>query len=65
MKFGAIIIGETLHTLNGGEIRAISLRVRASPELLTSPNSVLTFDVVATDKPTLQTSTESRFLKPL
>jgi polyferredoxin len=62
---GATIIGETLHTVNGGEIRAIGLRVRVSPELLTSPNTALTFDVVATDKPSLQTSTESRFLKPL
>ena len=62
---GATIIGETLHTLNGGEIRAISLRVRVSPELLTSPSTALTFDVVATDTPTLHTSTESRFLKPL
>jgi cytochrome c oxidase accessory protein FixG len=62
---GATIIGETLHTLNGGEVRDISLRVRIPPALLTSPNTALTFAVVATDLPALQTSTESRFLKPL
>ena len=62
---GASIIGETLHTLNGGEIRAISLRVRILPELLSTPNSELTFNIGATDMPTLHTSTESRFMKPL
>jgi cytochrome c oxidase accessory protein FixG len=62
---GASIIGETLHTLNGGEIRAISLRVRIPPELLSTPNSEFTFDIEATDMPTLHTRTESRFMKPL
>ncbi len=62
---GATLIGETLHTLDGGEVRDITLRVRIPPTLLTSPNTELTFDVAATDTPTLHTSTESRFLQPL
>jgi polyferredoxin len=62
---GATLIGETLHTLDGGEVRDITLRVRIAPALLSSPNTGLNFDVVATDTPTLHTSTESRFLKPL
>jgi polyferredoxin len=62
---GATLIGETLHTLDGGEVRDITLRVRIAPALLTSPNMGLNFDVVATDTPTLHVSTESRFLKPL
>lgn len=62
---GATLIGETLHTLDGGEVRDITLRVRIPPALLTSPNTQLNFDAVATDTPTLHTSTESRFLKPL
>lgn len=62
---GATLIGEKLHTIDGGEVRSISLRIRISPSLLTSPNTELSFDVRATDAPTLRTSTESRFLKPL
>ncbi|MEP1470296.1 MAG: cytochrome c oxidase accessory protein CcoG [Halieaceae bacterium] len=59
------IIGETLHTLNGGEVSAISLRLRVSPETLSRPSSEFNFDVRATDMPSLQISSESRFLKPL
>ena len=62
---GATLIGETLHTLNGGEVRSISLRVRVDPSQLASPASSLTFDAVATDQPGLRASTESRFMKPL
>jgi cytochrome c oxidase accessory protein FixG len=62
---GASLIGTTLHTLDGGEIRSISLRVRADPAQLTQPSTELTFEVSATDAPKLRTSTESRFVKPL
>ena len=62
---GAGIIGETVHTLNGGEVRAISLRVRIDPALLTNPTTELTFEARATDTPALHISTESRFMKPL
>jgi cytochrome c oxidase accessory protein FixG len=62
---GAIIIGETLHTLDGGELRSISLRVRVAPEMLDNPNSKFMFEVGATDMPTLYASSESRFMKPL
>jgi cytochrome c oxidase accessory protein FixG len=62
---GASIVGETLHTLDGGEVRSITLRVHAQPEQLELPNSELRFTAVATDTPALQVSTESRFMKPL
>ena len=62
---GATLIGDTVHTLNGGEIRSISMRVREDPELLTQPSTAFTFDVQATDAPQLRISSESRFLKPL
>jgi polyferredoxin len=39
---GATLIGETLHTVDGGEVRDITVRVRVPPELLTSPNTELT-----------------------
>ncbi len=62
---GAKIIGETRHTLDGGEVRAISLRVMATPENLDKPSSVMNFTAVATDMPSLQARSESRFMKPL
>ena len=62
---GATLIGDAVHTLDGGEVRAISLRVRAEPTLLTVPSSEITFTVEATDSPGLRTQTVSRFVKPL
>jgi cytochrome c oxidase accessory protein FixG len=61
----AEIIGQTLHTLNGGEVSAISLRLRIAPGELDKPSSEFNFEVKATDMPSLQASSESRFLKPL
>lgn len=61
----AEIIGQTLHTLNGGEVSAISLRLRIAPQELDRPSSEFNFEVKATDMPSLQASSESRFLKPL
>ena len=62
---GAIIIGETNHTLNGGEVRSISLRVRAEPAELDKASTELNFQAIATDMPSLQATSESRFMKPL
>ncbi len=62
---GATLIGDTVHTLNGGEVRSINLRVRMEPELLTVPSTKIIFDVEATDNPGLHILTESRFVKPL
>jgi cytochrome c oxidase accessory protein FixG len=61
----AIINGQTLYALSGGEVREISLRVSARPEVLNSPSSVLTFEAQATERPNLRALSESRFLKPL
>ena len=62
---GAEIIGETKHTLNGGEVRSISLRVRADPAILNKPSTELDFEAIASDMPSLQATSESRFMKPL
>jgi cytochrome c oxidase accessory protein FixG len=62
---GATLIGETMYTLNGGEVRSISLRVRIDPALLTSPSTAISFEATATDNPALRIVTESRFVKPL
>jgi cytochrome c oxidase accessory protein FixG len=61
----AIIMGETLHTLNGGEVRSINIRVRATPESLSVPSTTINFTAVATDMPSLSGASESRFMKPL
>jgi len=62
---GASIIGETSHTLNGGEVRSITLRVRMDPKLLSKPSTELDFQAVASDMPSLRATSESRFMKPL
>ncbi len=62
---GAQIIGETLYTLDGGEIASVTLRVRADPAALNKPSQTLHFDVMATDMPSLSTTSESRFMKPI
>ena len=62
---GAEIVGETLHTLDGGEVSSISLRIRIAPSALDKPSSEFRFEARATDRPTLETSSESRFLRPM
>jgi len=62
---GAIIIGDRHPQLEGGEVRSISLRVRTRPEILVKPSTELEFTAVATDRPSLQVSSVSRFIKPL
>ncbi len=61
----AQVIGETSHSLDGGEVRTITLRVRAEPGDLELPNTPLEFSVVARGMPSLQATSESRFMKPL
>jgi cytochrome c oxidase accessory protein FixG len=62
---GAALIGERLHSLDGGEVRSINLRVRAAPEQLSKPSTPIEFSVRATDSDTLRTTSESRFMRPL
>lgn len=62
---GATLIGNAVHTLNGGEIREISVRVRMLPETLADVSTPFDFRVMATDDPALQVRSESRFMKPL
>ena len=61
----AQVIGETSHSLDGGEVRTITLRVRAEPGDLELPNTPLEFSVAARGMPSLQATSESRFMKPL
>jgi len=62
---GAQIIGDTLYTLDGGEVASLTLRVRAEPSHLGKPSEQLDFEVIATDQPSLRTVSESRFMKPM
>ncbi len=62
---GAAIVGATRYTLDGGEMRSISLRVRVEPGALTRPSTELDFTAVVSDMPSLRATAESRFMKPL
>jgi len=62
---GATMIGETSHTLDGGEVRTLTLRVRAEAEDLDKPNTPLEFTVTARGMPSIRVTSESRFMKPL
>ena len=62
---GASIIGQQLYTLNGGEVRSVTLRVRVDPSVMDKPNEQLDFSVVATDMPSLRAISESRFMRPI
>jgi polyferredoxin len=62
---GAALVGQTRYTLDGGEVRAISLRVRVEPTVLERASTKLNFNAVATDMPSLAATAESRFMKPL
>ncbi len=62
---GARIIGDTEYTLDGGEVRTISLRVRMDPAALERPSTEFEFKVRATDLESLRAEHESRFVKPL
>ena len=62
---GAQVVGDTVHTLDGGEVRSLTMRVRIEPGKLNKPSTPLTFTAAATDMPSLQAVSESRFMKPL
>lgn len=62
---GGTLVGESVHTLNAGELRTISLRVRAQLELLDRPNTTFYFRTRATDAPEINAEAETRFMKPL
>jgi len=59
------IIGDTLYTLNSGEVRELTLRVRAAPQTLERPSTEIVFEATSTDMPSLRAASESRFMKPL
>ena len=61
---GAAIIGQTRHSLDAEEIRAINLRIRMEPDQLMQPSNTVIFTATAVEKPALRASAESRFLKP-
>jgi cytochrome c oxidase accessory protein FixG len=62
---GATVVGETSYTLDGGEVRTISLRVRVEPDALAKPSTKLDFTAVSPGYPSLKATAESRFMKPL
>ena len=62
---GAEIIGESRHTVPGGEVRSLTLRVRVDPSQLDKPSTQLNFTVTAIDLPSLQAVSESRFMRPM
>ena len=62
---GAELLGEDSYQLDGGEDREVTLRVRVSAEALSEANSDLSFEISASDMPSLRAVSESRFMKPL
>jgi cytochrome c oxidase accessory protein FixG len=62
---GVEIIGGDRLDLDGGEVREVSLRLRAPAEALDTGNTSVTFELVAEDMPSLRAAHESRFMKPL
>jgi len=61
----AEIIGDTNYSLDAGQVRSITLRVRAQPQNLDAPGTEITFKAIASDMPSLRISAESRFLRPM
>lgn len=61
---GAQVLGPTRFPVDGGESREVTLRVSARPQQLSTPNTELSFEIVARDKPALRAVSESRFMKP-
>ena len=61
----AKIIGDTEYRLEGGEVRSISLRLRAMPDTLDKPSTEFEFQAKSSDNESLQISHESRFVKPI
>lgn len=61
----AEIIGDASYALDAGEVRSITLRVRAQPRHLDAPGTEITFEAISSDMPSLRISADSRFLRPL
>lgn len=59
------LIGEPVHTLDAGELRTITLRVRAKVDSLERSNTTFYFKTHATDSPEISAEAETRFMKPL
>ncbi|TXS95489.1 cytochrome c oxidase accessory protein CcoG [Parahaliea maris] len=58
------VIGETHYTLNAGEVRELSLRLRMPAGVLDKPSTEIEFDVRSTDNPDIHMAVESRFMIP-
>jgi cytochrome c oxidase accessory protein FixG len=61
----AEIIGAGEQALEAGEVRSITLRVRAPRESLSAPGTDIAFEAQALDAPGLRISSDSRFMRPL
>jgi len=60
----ASLVGETIHKVQAGELRSISIRVRAEPDLFEAPSTKFWIVAQARNNPALRASAESRFLIP-
>ena len=50
---GARVIGDTIYTLDAGEVRSINLRVRLDPSLLDRPSTPIVFSAQASEQASL------------
>jgi cytochrome c oxidase accessory protein FixG len=62
---GVQLIGTTEYTLDAGQVRELSLRLRMPPGALDRPSTPLEFQVRATDTPGITAIAESRFMVPI
>lgn len=53
------------HRIEAGEDSDVTLRVRAAGDAVSAPSTVLEFELVAQDMPSLRATAESRFLGPV
>jgi cytochrome c oxidase accessory protein FixG len=59
------IIGDTDLSLDAGEVRELSLRLRLPSGALDRPSTPIEFEVHAEDEPAIRATSESRFMVPL
>ena len=60
----AQIVGESIHTLMGGEVRSLTLRVSTEPSVLKKPSTTLFFVARDLGESKITVSEESRFMAP-
>lgn len=60
----AVLVGETRHVLDAGEVRRINLRVREPTGNASTPATEVVFHIRSTDDRGLEVSSESRFMRP-